>query len=198
MVTVSLYHCHPVNAKQLPLLMCFSNLFQPLLIRFNFHRSFMLQLFVTQIVFNLGGDVTRSPKKNPSKIVQPLNHQGLQVEEDVDESRGKAEPLRPKWFQQKKRIFTGRLLETEAFFPQFFFLKIFESTQPINQHDKDFVLQIFSQSIATALARRRSFTSQSLVTWLCIKRHLEGAEVGSMGDGENWKSCFKLDNDINW
>lgn len=68
MVTVSLYHCHPVNAKQLPLLMCFSNLFQPLLIRFNFHRSFMLQLFVTQIVFNLGGDVTRSPKKTHPKL----------------------------------------------------------------------------------------------------------------------------------
>lgn len=120
MVTVSLYHCHPVNAKQLPLLMCFSNLFQPLLIRFNFHRSFMLQLFVTQIVFNLGGDVTRSPKKTHPKLSNLWITKGLQVEEDVDESRGKAEPLRPKWFQRKKRIFTGRFLETD-FFPAVFF-----------------------------------------------------------------------------
>lgn len=165
MVTVSLYHCHPVNAKQLPFLICFSNLFQPLLICFNFHRSSMLQLFVTQIVFNFRG-CHKIQTKNHPKLSNLWITKGLQVEEDVDESRGKAEPLRPKWFQRKKRKFLGRFLEMD-FFPA-----------------ENFWVHPTHQPIPTALARRRSFTSQSLVTWLCIKATFGGIWSGPHG---RWK-----------
>lgn len=186
MVTVSLYHCHPVNAKQLPFLICFSNLFQPLLICFNFHLSSMLQLFVTQIVFNLRGchkiqkkTIQNCPTFESPKVYRwrkmSMSHVGkLSLWGRNDFSRRNGFSRGGCW---KRRPFS------RSFFPENFW--VHPTHQPTWQR--------FS---AAALARRRSFTSQSLVTWLCIKRHLEGAEVGPMGDGKNWKSCFKLDNDI--